>query len=53
MENISKTMKDKKKSTLIIESDGIYKIIEDTSEDIAQVKISDYLKSIRRRNDKR
>ena len=53
MGNVSITMKEKKKSTLIIESDGIYKIVEEVSEDESHVKISEYLKSIRSQKDQK
>ena len=44
-------MKEKKKSTIIIDADGVYKIVEDKSDDEAHFKIGDYLKSIRKQKD--
>ena len=46
-------MRNKIKRMLIVESDGVCQIIEDTSEDKRNVKVSDYLKSLRRLNNKK
>ena len=35
----------------IIDADGVYKIVEDKSDDEAHFKIGDYLKSIRKQKD--